>query len=442
MVFRGSGARLKYEFVVHPGADPAAIRLSYQGASSLTLGAGGEMRIGTPLGTLRDAPPRSWQRSRSGRAPVSSRYAIEGRRYGFEVGAYDRARTLVIDPGLEYSTRLGPSGTDAAAVAADEHGHAYVVGASSSPAYPTTPGAFETEADRFGVGFVTKLSANGSDLVYSTYLGSGITGMALDAHGNVFVVGFARNDFPTTAGAYRETTTKPTDSFVAKLDATGSTLVYGTFLGASYLGGSAAASIAVDEAGAAYITGGTSSADYPLTPGAFDSTLDHQPEGAVAKLDPAGSSLVYSTFYGGAYSNAIAVDGEGNAYVTGSSPSPQDFPTTEAAFDRSPNGGWDTFVTKFSPEGSLVYSTLLGDSTMTGATESRSTAWATRTSPARLAGASPSPRGRSTPPGLGADSLRSSCPPDRSCLMRPALEAPSGGTSRTRSPSTGMALRT
>ena len=113
---------------------------------------------------------------------------------------------------------------------------------------------------------------NGSDLVYSTYLGSGITGMALDAHGNVFVVGFARNDFPTTAGAYRETTTKPTDSFVVKLDATGSTLLYGTFLGASYLGGSAAASIAVDEAGAAYITGGTSSADYPLTPGASAGT--------------------------------------------------------------------------------------------------------------------------------------------------------------------------
>jgi hypothetical protein len=270
------------------------------------------------------------------------------------------AQTAVIDPGLGYSTRLGPVGTDVAAVAVDRDGHAYVAGTSRSPGYPTTHAAFEAETERAAVGFVTKLTADGSDLVYSTYLGSGITGMALDADGNVYVVGTARSDFPTTPGAYRETTTKAVDSFVAKLNPTGSALVYGTFLGGTYLGGSAAPSIAVDQTGAAYVTASTNTPDHPLTPGAFDSTLDHFPEGAVSKLDPTGSSLVYSTFYGGAYSNAIAVDRDGNAYVTGSSPSPQDFPTTAAAFDRTPNGGWDTFVTKFDAAASPVYSTLLG----------------------------------------------------------------------------------
>ena len=128
MVFRGQGGKLKYEFHVAPGADPSRIRLAYAGADGLSLGPAGNLLIATPLGTLRDARPVSYQGVDGRRVPVESRYEIQGTSYGFALGAHDAGRPLVIDPGLEYSTYLGPTGVAPAGIAVDGSGSVYVTG--------------------------------------------------------------------------------------------------------------------------------------------------------------------------------------------------------------------------------------------------------------------------------------------------------------------------
>jgi hypothetical protein len=375
MVFRGQGGRLKYEFQVAPGADPSRIRLAYRGAGGLSLGRGGELLIKTPLGTLRDSRPRSYQRIRGERGAIKSSYALRrgGSTYGFALGAsYDPRRRLVIDPSLVYSTLLGGDLEDTGgAVAVDASGSAYVTGVTATSDFPTTPGAFDRT---FGGGvalvvdaFVAKLNAAGSALVYSTFLGGNdfdiSTSIAVDAGGSAYVTGFtASSDFPTTAGAFDRAQEGDTDAFVTKLNGAGSALAYSTFLGGRDFEDSA--SIAVDPGGNAYVTGASASADFPTTAGAFDRSLG---DGAVfvTKLNPAGSALGYSTFLGGNTrdgSGSIEVDAVGSAYVTGLTDS-GDFPTTPGAFDRTLGGDTDVFITKLNAAGSaLGYSTFLGGS--------------------------------------------------------------------------------
>jgi hypothetical protein len=235
----------------------------------------------------------------------------------------------------------------------DGAGNAYVTGFTFSADFPTTPGAFDTT---FNPGtfdaFVTKLNPAGSALVYSTYLGGASTdqgfGIAVDAAGNAYVTGWTVSaDFPTTPGAF-DTTAAGADAFVTKLNPAGSALVYSTYLGGAST--DQGFGIAVDGAGNAYVTGLTVSADFPTTPGAFDTTFNGGGDAFMTKLNPAGSALVYSTYLGGASNDqgsGIAVDGAGNAYVTGSTFS-ADFPTTPGAFDTTFNGSIDAFVTKFA----------------------------------------------------------------------------------------------
>ena len=275
---------------------------------------------------------------------------------------------------LVYSTFLGGSGTDfGTGIAVDAAGNAYVTGRSGSPDFPTTPGAFDTTFNGIEDAFVTKLDAAGSALVYSTFLGGSLVdqglGIAIDAAGNAYVTGATLSaDFPTTPGAFSTTFTGASygvgDAFVTKLNAAGSALVYSTFLGGS--GSDYGQGIAVDDSGNAYVTGATLSADFPTTPGAFDTTYHGTGDAFVTKLNAAGTALVYSTFLGGSGADGgsgIAVDAAGNAYVAGATFS-ADFPTTPAAFDTTYNGGvGDAFVTKLNVAGTaLVYSTFLGGS--------------------------------------------------------------------------------
>jgi len=272
---------------------------------------------------------------------------------------------------LSYSTFLGGFESDVGIdIAVDNTGNAYVVGDTISTSFPTTPGAFDTSPntnENTDV-FVTKLNAAGSALVYSTFLGGNLgansSGIAVDTFGSAYVTGTSHApDFPTTVGAFDTTHNFSADVFVTKFNATGSALVYSTFLGGSI--SDTGGSIAVDASGSAYVTGDTTSLDFPTTIGAFDTTFNGGfSDVYVTKFNPAGSALVYSTYLGGGgqeNSQDIGVDTAGNAYLTGSTLSP-DFPTTVDAFDTTHNGGFDVFVTKLNPAGSapLVYSTFLG----------------------------------------------------------------------------------
>ena len=272
--------------------------------------------------------------------------------------------------GVVYSTYLGGSGEDQGlGIAVDNIPNAYVTGRTNSTDFPTTPGAFDTTHNEGEDAFVTKLDPTGSALVYSTYLGgraqdSG-NGIAVDGASNAYVIGTTISvDFPTTAGAF-DTMLDNGDAFVTKLNATGSApLVYSTFLGGS--GNDFGNAIALDPTGDAYLTGQTSSPDFPTTPTAFDSTLGGTNDAFVTRLLASGSALVYSTFLGGSnvdFGLGIALDSSNNAYVTGQTESP-DFPTTPGAFDTTLGGPLDAFVTKLNSTGSapLVYSTYLGGS--------------------------------------------------------------------------------
>jgi hypothetical protein len=378
MVFRGERGRLEYEFRVAPGASIQDIRLAYRGVRGLALDRAGNLELETPLGTLTDPRPVSYQQVAERRVRVESRFVLAGagNAYGFAVGAYDRHLPLTIDPGLVYSTYLGGSGQDAAyGIAVDSAGNAYVTGFTGSTDFPTTAGAFDTTHNGGTDAFVTKLNASGSALVYSTYLGGSATylgtsgqdvgyGIAVDSAGSAYVTGStASSDFPTTAGAFDTTFNGFDDAFVTKLNATGSALVYST-----YLGGTAnefGLGIAVDSAGNAYVTGDTDSTGFPTTAGALDTTQNGSYDAFVTKLNATGSALVYSTYLGGSTTDigtGIAVDSAGAAYVTGETLS-SDLPTTAAAFDTTQNGGDDAFVTKLDATGSaLVYSSYLGGS--------------------------------------------------------------------------------
>ena len=219
---------------------------------------------------------------------------------------------------------------------------------------------------------MTKLNPAGSALVYSTFLGgfdtdSG-TAIAVDTFGSAYVTGFTGSiNFPTTVSAF-DTTHNAVgefvtfDAFVTKLNLSGSALDYSTFLGST--GPEIAEGIAVDTSGSAYVTGSTSSPNFPTTVGAFDTTANIVvgSDVFVTKFNPSGSALVYSTFLGGTeldQGNDIAVDSTGSAYVTGFTLSPN-FPTTADAFDTTHSSS-EVFVTKFNPSGSaLVYSSFLG----------------------------------------------------------------------------------
>lgn len=272
---------------------------------------------------------------------------------------------------LIYSTYLGGTGGNAAgdaaeAVAVDSSGSAYVTGQSFSPNFPTTPGAFQQS--RVGgpeQAFVTKFNASGSALNYSTYLGAGSgVGIAVNASGNAYVAGTATDaTFPTTAGAFQTTFGGPGgnagDAFITQLNSSGSALMYSTFLGGTsedYAGG-----IAIDEAGNAYVTGQTFSTNFPVK-NAFQQTLKGQANAYVAKLNPNGSALVYSTYLGGSNDDdgdAIAVDSGGNAYVTGFTES-TDFPLVGALQATYGGGSMDAFLTVVGSNGIPSFSTFLG----------------------------------------------------------------------------------
>lgn len=267
LVYYGKQRQLEYDFVIGAGADPRQIQLSFSGAEKIELKDGGELVLHTAGGgQLRQHKPVSYQQVNGERQEVSSRYVIKANgQIGFEVGEYDASRPLVIDPILDYSTYLGGSGIDSGhSIAVDSSGNVYVTGTTTSLNFPTAAPRQATFGGEVDV-FVTKLNATGSSLVYSTYLGGSNydagRGIAVDADGNALLTGqTTSNNFPT-ANASQNSKGGFYDAFITKLDATGATLLYSTYLG----GGDheIGRSIALDSTGNAYVTGSTSSFNFP-----------------------------------------------------------------------------------------------------------------------------------------------------------------------------------
>jgi hypothetical protein len=371
MIYYGDQRRLEYDFVVAPGSNPEAIQMRLGGVRNFEITAMGDLLLHTTAGDIRQSKPVAYQEVNGVREEISVDYVPNGaERVGFQLGTYDPAQPLVIDPVLAFSTYLGGSGFDQGyAIAVDSLGNSYVTGQTAAIDFPTTPGAFQTNYGG-GDAFVAKLNPSGTALVYSTYLnGASGNGIAVDAAGNAYVTGDAGpTSFPTTAGAF-QTGPMGYDTFVTKLNASGSALVYSARFGGNL--DDFGRGIALDSAGNAYITGWTVCRSTICT---FPTVNAFQPNYAggtndafVTKIDSAGSTLVYSTYLGGGkiingtedWGEAIAVDSFGSAYVTGYTYAP-DFPITGGAFDTT-RAGLDAFVTKFTPDGAtLVYSTFLG----------------------------------------------------------------------------------
>jgi hypothetical protein len=376
--YYGNQRQLEYDFRVAPGASPDRIRFVFRGAKHVSVDAeNGDLRIETEGGELRQHKPFVYQEIDGGRkeieghyapldAPKSKRRTPDSQLVGFEVAEYDRTQPLVIDPVLSYSTYLGgTSGETIESIAVDSFGNAYVTGFTTSTDFPTQ-NPLQPASGGSSDSFVTKLNATGTARLYSTYLG-GIgndegSSIAVDANGNAYVTGDTQaNDFPTTAGAFQPAFGGgTTDAYVTKLNPTGSALVYSTYLGGGV--DETGFGLALDAAGNAYVTGNTTSTNFPTITGAFQPANSGAGDAFVTKLNAAGSALMYSTFLGGTNTEAgndIAVDALGNAYLTGVTFS-TDFPV-QGAFQPASGGVNDAFVTKLNAAGTaLVYSTYLG----------------------------------------------------------------------------------
>uniref|UniRef100_Q02BK6 Beta-propeller repeat protein n=1 Tax=Solibacter usitatus (strain Ellin6076) TaxID=234267 RepID=Q02BK6_SOLUE len=365
LVYGGEGRKLKSEVVVAPGADPGLVRMRYLGGGAPWVDSDGSLVVRVGDRELREEPPVVYQERDGAREPVVGRFVLLGNNVvGFGLGKYDRTRTLVIDPVLSYSTLLGGSGTDtASAVAVDASGAAYIAGYTDSTNLPAVNSAQSFNAGGNEV-MVAKFSPGGNSLVYCTYLGGSADdrayGIAVDGQGNAYIAGSTTSrNFPVR-GALQATLTGYRNAFVAKLNPAGNGLVYSTYLGGN--ASDSANGIAVDSSGAAYVTGDTTSYSFPAS--GYQRGIHGGQDAFVAKLSADGSHLVYSTYLGGSGDDrgtAIALDGSGSAYITGSTFS-IDFPVLFAAQQHG-GGGQDAFVTRLSADGSFLwFSTYLGGS--------------------------------------------------------------------------------
>jgi hypothetical protein len=345
LVYYAENDRLEFDFQVAPGSDPGQIRLRTAGA--YTLSQDGDLILGSQS-QMRIRKPRAYQMVDGQEREVVANYVATDGQLGLNVGEYDRARALTIDPVVLYAGYVPVTGQGTlggpTTVAVDAAGNAYLLSASGKGCA------------------VTKLSSTGA-LVYQTTFGAAAVfvwcnGIAADAQGNTYITGATQGGIPTTSGVVQPNYAGNTDAFAAKLTNTGQ-LVYGTYLGGS--GNDQGFGVAVDTNGNAYLAGSTSSNDFPLDH-AFQSNLKGGQDAFVSVLNPTASAFVYSTYLGGSGTDSgsgIGVDGTGEAYVTGLTTS-TDFPLINPLQSSCGNPCGAPFLTKFNSSGSaLVYSTYL-----------------------------------------------------------------------------------
>ena len=439
LVYRVADGRVKYDLVVRPGADPSRVAFDVAGHEGLAVDGNGDLVVTTVAGTLRDSGLVAFYADEP-TSQVECRFRpVDGDTYRFRLGAFDRTRTVVIDP-LVYSTYVGGGVGEleepVAGVALDASGRALVAGHLNTTDFPVTAGAFQTTnaGGRTDL-FVFRLAADGSDLEWSTYVGGTNADypydIAVDSNGLAVVVGRTNStDLPTTPGAYDPTHTGADhEGFLLKLNALGTGLVYSTYLGGNgtdeitsvvldpsdnpcvagntlspdlpasagaaytnltgtsfdafvarvrsdgsavdnltYLGGAkwdVALSIDRDDQGALYVGGETISTDFPATNGSYQDFLMNNltRDGFVAKLDAGLGSVTWATYVGGLFDDFVeyvSVAPNGTVYAAGDTES-GGFPVTNGSYQTVHQGAIDTFILRLSSNGSMLeYSTLLG----------------------------------------------------------------------------------
>ena len=375
VVYYGVGGHLRYDFVVHPGANPEQIRLQVEGAEELFIGQDGTLVLSTTFGELRQTDLTVYQEVAGKRQTVEGSFQIIAEnQVTFRVPNYNRQLPLVVDPVLEFATFVGLGVDEGNAVAVDGEGNVYLAGMASSNFSTINGNVGDTFSHNL---YVTKMDPTGSTIFYSSVLGGERTdrafGIAVDDVGCAYLTGFTdSNQFPVTAGAIQvryagppppeENATGGGDGFIVKICKEGTTLEYATYLGGR--NNDFGWDIAVDSDGQAHVTGPTWSDDFPTTEGALQNEFGgdvalFRSDTFVSKVDIHGTDLVYSTYMGNERSEGrgIAVDASGNAYVTGKA---------DLNFLRTPNalsteGGLsDPFVAKFDPTGTVIYSAVFG----------------------------------------------------------------------------------
>lgn len=378
-LYYGATDGIEYDFVVAPGADPRAIQMKIGGAQRISMDEAGDLVLETSAGTLRQRQPVAYQMIDGVRLHVAVRYDLAGATgVRFAVGAFDVREPLVIDPVFVFSTFLSGSQHDVAGdVAMDSAGNVYVAGTTFSPDFPTV---MPVDGTRNGIddAFVSKLSADGQTLVYSTLLGGSqfenAIALAVDGSGAVYLTGSTGSpDFPLVNpldATFGGGSQSPIDAFVTKISPSGASLEFSTYLGGSEFEFGTA--IDVDGTGAVFVAGETASTNFPVTPGAFQSTYagsasNIRGDAFVVKIAPGGSSFAYATYLGGGANDGstgldVAANGEavvvGNVDGFGGAP----FPTANALFSVR-SGSSDAFVTRLNSAGSgLVFSTYYGGS--------------------------------------------------------------------------------
>lgn len=314
LVYYGRQGQLEYDFVLKPGADARQLGLEIEGAKAVQISEAGDLVLETESGQLVLRRPEAYQGSGARRRSVKVSYMRRGGKIGFEVGKYRRDEPLTIDPYLVYSTYLGGSGGDVAyGVGVDSGGNTYVVGETGSTDFPTA-GAVQGSSGGNGDAFVAKLNPGGTALLYSTYLGGSASdtaaAIAVDSKGDAFVTGETNSsNFPIAPKSSGISTTTVTpfqasyagngDAFVVELPSTGNALTYSSFLGGS--GADSGQGIAVDASGNAYVTGSTESPDFPVPTGTtpYQATLSGSSDAFVTEVNFSGTALLYSTYLGG-----------------------------------------------------------------------------------------------------------------------------------------------
>ncbi len=373
LVYSGNVDRLKYEFLVQPGADPSRIRLAYQGAS-ISLNQEGQLTVSTPAGGFNDDAPVAYQDVDGERVSVTVRYILtDDTTYGFSLGPYNQNLPLVIDPAvLVYCGFIGGNDTEwGYGIAVDSTGNAYITGEtfSTEESFPEIVGPGQTQSGEMDA-FVAKIMADGSGLVYAGFIGGSEadlgSSIAVDSAGNAYITGNTQSTeetFPVLNGPDLESN-GGSDAFVAKVKSDGTGLDYAGFIGGE--NGDSGNSISVDSSGGAYITGYTAS-DETTFPDLIGPDLSYNGDGDafIAKVTADGSGLAYAGYIGGSGSDqakGIAVDSNGSSYIVGMTSSTEStFPETIGP-DLSYNlGTSDAFVAKVNSAGSgLVYAGYLG----------------------------------------------------------------------------------
>ena len=368
--YRGDRHQLKYDIRVSAGADVRDIRLRYDGARKLWLDKAGDLHIDTPAGAFEERVPGIYQERSGEKVQVAGGYVmLDSKTVGFAVRGRDETLPLVIDPAsnLVYSTYLGGSSGDVVnAIAVDAYGCAYVTGLTYSANFPLQNAYQSTNAGGTnGVAFVTKLNAAGTAQQYSTYLGGSggdeAYAIAVDTAGCAYVAGqTASTDFPVK-GAYQSSLAGFDNLFVTKLNASGNALDYSTYVGGS--NDDSANAIVVDSYGCAYVAGWSESDDFPVTQGAYQSSLAGQANAVIVKMNATGSDRTYCTYLGGNYIDWVSsetLDSSNNLYLAGITQS-SNFPASKGAVQGTLAGEQNAFVTKLNTTGTaLIYSTYLG----------------------------------------------------------------------------------